>query len=106
MFNLQKSDEGSDHIVFTPLPEDPTVAKPEHYNKGVSPYEVGRTMFGPEGLLKFLLINSIKYIQRYPFKYQGDTKKQLEDLIKARQSIETAIELHTEIYGDGTIRHG
>ena len=92
--------------MITPSSNTDTVANPSHYNKGVSPYQVATTMFGEEGLLKFVLINSIKYIQRYPFKHKGNNKKQLDDLIKARQSLDTAIELHTKLYGDGTIRHG
>lgn len=103
---FQKKEAGGDPVVITPSSNTETVANPSHYNKGVSPYQVATTMFGEEGLLKFVLINSIKYIQRYPFKHKGNNKKQLEDLIKARQSLDTAIELHTKLYGDGTIRHG
>lgn len=103
---FQKDEAGSDPVVITPASDIETVANPSHYNKGVSPYQVATTMFGDEGLLKFVLINSIKYIQRYPFKHKGNNKKQLDDLIKARQSLDTAIELHAKLYGDGTVRHG
>tara|TARA_B100000925_G_C21940003_1_gene444156 strand:+ start:240 stop:623 length:384 start_codon:yes stop_codon:yes gene_type:complete len=82
------------------------IQNPEHYKQGVSPYDVAKSMYGPEGLLKFVTINSVKYIQRYPFKYKGDPEKQLDDLIKAKRSLETAIELHKEIHGDLHIRHG
>tara|TARA_A100000171_G_C2068108_1_gene113334 strand:- start:169 stop:561 length:393 start_codon:yes stop_codon:yes gene_type:complete len=79
---------------------------PSHYQKGVSPYDVAKSMYGAEGLLKFVTVNAIKYIQRFPHKYKGDPDKQLEDLIKAKRSLETAIELHTEIHGGTYIRHG
>lgn len=96
--------------MFTPVSEalsEAAVANPEHYNAGrVSPYDVGETMFGKEGLLTYVLINSIKYIQRYPHKYRGQADKQLEDLIKARQSLDTAIELHKELNCDAALRHG
>ena len=105
LFTKNKSVEG-DSVVITPMDKSKTVANPEHYNKGVSPYDVATTMFGAEGLLKYVLINSIKYIQRYPYKHLGNSEKQLEDLIKARESLDTAIQLHKQIYGDGTIRHG
>ena len=82
------------------------IENPSHYKQGVSPYDVAKSMYGPEGLLKFVTINSVKYIQRYPFKYKGDPDKQLDDLIKAKRSLETAIELHKEIHGDQHIRHG
>lgn len=82
------------------------ITDPVHYNKGVSPYDVGRSMFGPSGLQTFVLINAVKYISRYPYKYKGESDKQLADLIKARQSLDTAIELHKEIYGNGVVRHG
>ena len=83
-----------------------TVSDPSHYNKGVSPYDVAKTMYGAEGLLKFVTVNAIKYIQRFPHKYKGDPDKQLGDLIKAKKSLETAIELFTEIHGGSYIRHG
>jgi hypothetical protein len=82
------------------------VENPSHYNQGCSPYEVARTMYGAKGLLTFVTINSIKYIQRYPHKFKGSPDKQLDDLIKAKRSLETAIELHQEIYGAKHIRHG
>ena len=82
------------------------IQDPDHYKHGISPYDVAISMYGPEGLLKFVTINSVKYIQRYPFKYKGDPDKQLDDLIKAKRSLETAIELHKEIHGDQHIRHG
>jgi len=82
------------------------IENPIHYKQGVSPYDVAKSMYGPEGLLKFVTINSVKYIQRYPFKYKGDPDKQLDDLIKAKRSLETAIELHKEIHGNQHIRHG
>ncbi len=82
------------------------IQDPDHYKQGISPYDVAKSMYGPEGLLKFVTINSVKYIQRYPFKYKGDPNKQLDDLIKAKRSLETAIELHKEIHGDQHIRHG
>ena len=82
------------------------VQNPDHYKQGISPYDVAKSMYGSEGLLKFVTINSVKYIQRYPFKYKGDPDKQLDDLIKAKRSLETAIELHKEIHGDQHIRHG
>lgn len=92
--------EEKEHIVVD------KIENPSHYKQGVSPYDVAKSMYGPEGLLKFVTINSVKYIQRYPFKYKGDPDKQLDDLIKAKKSLETAIELHKEIYGDQHIRHG
>ena len=82
------------------------IQNPEHYKQGVSPYDVAKSMYGADGLLKFVTINSVKYIQRYPFKYKGEPDKQLDDLIKAKRSLETAIELHKEIYGNGIVRHG
>ena len=83
-----------------------TVAKPDHYNKGASPYEVAKAMYGAEGLLKFVTINCVKYVSRYPHKHKGNSDNQLADLVKARQSLDTAIELHKEIYGNGIVRHG
>lgn len=82
------------------------VENPSHYNQGCSPYDVAKTMYGAKGLLTFVTINSIKYIQRYPHKFKGSPDKQLDDLIKAKTSLETAIELHQEIYGGKHIRHG
>jgi len=82
------------------------VGNPEHYNKGVAPYDVAKTMFGASGLLKYVLINAIKYTQRYPHKHKDNPEAQLADLIKARQSIETAIELHKEIFNSNLERHG
>ena len=84
----------------------PKAIKPDHYNKGVSPYQVGRSMYGASGLQTYVMINALKYIQRYPFKYKGSPEKQLDDLIKAKESLETAIELHKEIHGESKIRHG
>lgn len=78
---------------------------PEHYSQGVSPYDVIKSMFGPEGLQWYVIGNAVKYIQRYPHKYAGEPESQLQDLLKARNSIETAIELHREIH-DLDIRHG
>jgi hypothetical protein len=95
-----------DHITLAPPEESPSVANPAHYRNGVSPYDVGTAMYGSEGLLIFVLINSIKYIQRYPHKFKGIPDKQLEDLIKARQSLDTAIQLHKNLYCDATLRHG
>lgn len=83
-----------------------SAAEPEHYKKGIQPYDVAKSMFGAEGLLIFVMTNSIKYIQRYPFKFKGSPDKQLDDLLKAKRSLETAIELHKEIHGDKNIRHG
>jgi len=82
------------------------VQKPDHYRQGTSPYDVAKSMYGAEGLLKFVTINCVKYVSRYPHKYKGDRDKQLADLVKARQSLDTAIELHKEIYGNGIVRHG
>ena len=98
-------DEGKNYDEdFTNLPS--STGKPDHYNKGISPYDVAKTMYGAEGLLKFVTVNAIKYIQRFPHKYKGDPDKQLEDLIKAKKSLETAIELFTQIHGGSYIRHG
>lgn len=97
---------GEDHITFAPPEKSASVANPAHYQNGVSPYDVGSSMFGDKGLLTFVLINSIKYIQRYPHKFKGIPDRQLEDLIKARQSLDTAIELHKKVYCDATLRHG
>ena len=83
-----------------------SVQNPDHYKKGVSPYDVAKSMYGADGLLKFVTVNAIKYIQRYPHKYKEDSDKQLDDLIKAKRSLETAIELHKEIHGESNIRHG
>ena len=83
-----------------------SVQNPDHYKKGVSPYDVAKSMYGADGLLKFVTVNAIKYIQRYPHKYKEDSDKQLDDLIKAKRSLETAIELHKEIHGELNIRHG
>jgi len=93
---------GADEYLAT----EPAAEDPDHYNKGISPYDVAKTMYGAEGLLTFVTVNSIKYIQRYPHKYKGSPDKQLDDLIKAKRSLETAIELHKEIHGDQHIRHG
>ena len=82
------------------------IENPDHYKKGVSPYDVAKSMYGADGLLKFVTVNAIKYIQRYPHKYKGDSDKQLDDLLKAKRSLETAIELHKEIHGGSHIRHG
>ena len=83
-----------------------SIAKPSHYNQGVSPYDVARTMYGAEGLLKFVTVNAVKYVSRYPHKHKGNPDQQLSDLVKARQSLDTAIELHKEIYGNDIVRHG
>ncbi len=134
MFNTRSGRDESDKVVITPLSSyetsfgvydgervcdnqannldkividnSPKAENPDHYNKGISPYDVAKTMYGADGLLKFVTINAIKYIQRYPHKYKGDPDKQLDDLIKAKKSLETAIELHKEIQGGSTIRHG
>ena len=84
--------------------EDQTGSAPDHYSQGVSPYDVIRSMFGPEGLQWYAIGNAVKYIQRYPHKYAGDPDSQMQDLLKARNSIDTAIELHREIYDQ--IRNG
>jgi hypothetical protein len=98
--------DGADHLqVGFSLPTE-DVAKPDHYNKGVAPYDVAKTMFGASGLLKYVLINAIKYTQRYPHKHKDNPEAQLADLIKARQSIDTAIELHKEIFNSDLERHG
>jgi hypothetical protein len=89
-----------------PLEVGFSIANPEHYKKGVSPYDVARSMFGAAGLLKYVLVNAIKYTQRYPHKHKDNPEAQLADLIKARQSIETAIELHKEIFNSDLERHG
>jgi len=78
---------------------------PDHYSQGVSPYDVIKSMFGPEGLQIYVIGNAVKYVQRYPHKYAGEPDSQLQDLLKARNSIDTAIELHREIH-DLDIRHG
>jgi hypothetical protein len=107
MFGPVFGSSGNDHLVLNLGAAQDAVAKPEHYRKGaVSPYDVGESMYGKEGKLIYVLINSIKYIQRYPHKYKGAPDKQLEDLIKARQSLDTAIELHKELNCDATLRHG
>ena len=82
------------------------IENPDHYNQGVQPYDVAKSMYGADGLLKFVTVNAIKYIQRYPHKYKGDSDKQLDDLLKAKRSLETAIELHKEIHGGSHTRHG
>ena len=98
--------DSADHLqVGFSLPNQ-DVANPEHYKKGVAPYDVARSMFGAAGLLKYVLVNAVKYTQRYPHKHKDNPEAQLADLIKARQSIDTAIELHKEIHGDQHIRHG
>ena len=103
---LSKSgNAGGDSVVITPSFHRNS-ASPEHYNKGVSPYEVASTMFGEEGLLQYVLVNAIKYMQRYPYKYAGEPRMQLEDLIKARQSLDKAIELHEKLYCEDSLRHG
>lgn len=79
-------------------------SSPDHYSQGVSPYDVIQSMFGPEGLQWYVIGNAVKYIQRYPHKYAGDPDSQLQDLLKARNSIDTAIELHRKIHDQ--IRHG
>jgi len=98
---------GEDHLSFCAPPNQESVVKPDYYNMSkVSPYDVGEAMYGKTGLLTYVLINSIKYIQRYPKKYQGQADKQLEDLMKARQSLDKAIELHKELNCNVAIRHG
>ena len=97
----------SPDLLVTGLSFEPdTVANPSHYNKGVSPYDMARTMYGAEGLLKFVTVNAVKYVSRYPHKHKGNPDQQLSDLVKARQSLDTAIELHKEIYGNDIVRHG
>ena len=80
------------------------IQDPDHYKQGVSPYDVAKSMYGPEGLLKFVTINSVKYIQRYPFKYKGDPDKQLDDLIKAKRSLETEIKLAKDYVDKGDLQ--
>ena len=106
MFNTISGRGDHDFAVVDPASSVEKVENPSHYQKGVSPYDVAKSMYGAEGLLKFVTINSVKYIQRYPFKYKGDPEKQLDDLIKAKRSLETAIELHKEIHRGSNIRHG
>jgi len=106
MFNTISGRGDHDFVVVDPASSVEKVENPSHYQKGVSPYDVAKSMYGAEGLLKFVTINSVKYIQRYPFKYKGDPEKQLDDLIKAKRSLETAIELHKEIHRGSNIRHG
>ena len=96
----QSSAENSEDIAIN------KVQNPDHYRQGASPYDMAKSMYGSEGLLKFVTINCVKYVSRYPHKYKDDRDKQLADLVKARQSLDTAIELHKEIYGNGIVRHG
>tara|TARA_X000000950_G_scaffold125246_1_gene156694 strand:+ start:351 stop:671 length:321 start_codon:yes stop_codon:yes gene_type:complete len=106
MFIPQEGIESPDHLVTGLLFEQYEMANPSHYKKGVSPYDVAKTMYGAEGLLQFVTINAVKYVSRYPHKHKGNSEQQLADLVKARQSLDTAIELHKEIYGNKVVRHG
>lgn len=81
-------------------------AQPAHYSKDASPYNDIKALHGAEGLMIYVTGNILKYVKRYPFKYKGDPDKQLEDLIKARNSLDTMIELHKEINADNFIRLG
>ena len=105
MWNSIAPDSADQSQVGFSLPNQ-DVANPEHYSKGVAPYDVARAMFGASGLLKYVLVNAIKYTQRYPHKHKDNPEAQLADLNKARQSIETAIELHKEIFNNNSKRHG
>ena len=98
--------DSADHLQVGFSLSNQDVANPDHYKKGVAPYDVGRSMFGAAGLLKYVLINAVKYTQRYPHKHKDNPEAQLADLIKARQSIDTAIELHKEIFNSDLERHG
>jgi len=106
MFIPQDGIESPDLLVTGLSFEQDKVANPSHYKKGVSPYDVAKTMYGAEGLLQFVTVNAVKYVSRYPHKHKGNPEQQLADLVKARQSLDTAIELHKEIYGNDIVRHG
>ena len=112
MFNTISGRGDNASVVITPSSDEVSettgsISDPSHYNKGVSPYDVAKTMYGAEGLLKFVTVNAVKYVSRYPHKFKGNPNKQLDDLGKAKTSLETAIELHKEIYGEpNTVRHG
>ena len=81
-------------------------AQPTHYSQGASPYDDIKALFGAEGLMTYVTGNALKYIKRYPYKHKGDPDKQLEDLTKARNSLNKAIELHKEINAADVIRLG
>ncbi len=104
---IPNEDLESPDLLVTGLSFEPDkVANPSHYNQGASPYDMARSMYGAEGLLKFVTVNAVKYVSRYPHKHKGNPDQQLSDLVKARQSLDTAIELHKEIYGNDIVRHG
>lgn len=68
------------------------VNHPSHYNQnGIECFEVIRAAIGTEGLRKFMLGNSIKYLFRCEHKGQY-----IEDIKKARFCLDQAIKIHEE----------
>lgn len=68
------------------------VNHPSHYNQnGIECFEVIRAAIGTDGLRKFMLGNSIKYLFRCEHKGQY-----IEDLKKARFYLDQAIKIHEE----------
>lgn len=68
------------------------VNHPSHYNQnGIECFDVIRAAFGTDGLRKFMLGNSIKYLFRCEHKGQY-----LEDIKKARFYLDEAIKIHNE----------
>ena len=59
MFIPNDGIESPDLLVTGLFSELEAVANPSHYNQGVSPYDVARTMYGAEGLLKFVTVNAV-----------------------------------------------
>lgn len=90
--------------VVTGLPKDPNdiktdgtylasqeVNQPEHYAVGgIDPWAYARLKFSYEANMGFHIINTLKYITRY------EHKNGLDDLIKARDSINEAIKIMEE----------
>ncbi len=68
------------------------VNHPSHYNQnGIECFDVIRAAIGTDGLRKFMLGNSIKYLFRCEHKGQY-----LEDLKKARFYLDETIKIHNE----------
>ena len=68
------------------------VNHPSHYNQnGIECFEVIRAAIGTDGLRKFMIGNSIKYLFRCEHKGQY-----IEDIKKARFYLDQAIKIHEE----------
>ena len=96
----QSSDEISEDIAID------KVQNPDHYRQGASPYDMAKSIYGSEALLRLITLNFVKYANYYPRDYKVVRDGQMGDLVKASQAFDTAVELHEEICGTDIVRCG